>query len=197
MKIIGLTGKTGSGKSTFSLELKKRGWFVIDADICAREITEKGSPALKELCDYFGNDILLPDGSLDRKMLAKKAFSSEENKKILNSITHPRITENMKNKIASAEKAGYEYCLIDAAVLLESDCKNLCHKIITVNAPEEVRLRRILLRDGITKEEAMLRISAQREDEYYFSNSDIIINNGDDDDFREEVEKIISFAGSI
>lgn len=177
MKIIALTGKTGAGKSTVAELLKEMGCFIIDGDIIARQITEKGKPTLKKLCEAFGDDILLSDGTLDRKALAKKAFASSENTNLLNSITHPEIKRDFITKIDKAENEGYTTVIIDAAAILESDCKNLCEKVIVVHAPEDIRLERILARDGITREQALTRIKAQKSDEYYLKQADLVIHN--------------------
>ena len=177
MLTIGLTGKTGAGKSTVALYLREQGCYIIDGDIIARQITEKGSPVLTELQNAFGKDILDENGELIRKQLAERAFSSRECTDILNSITHPAIKKRCEDEIEKAKKEGYKVSVIDAAALLDSSCKDICHKIVVVTAPEEIRLERILRRDGITTEQAMTRIKAQKSDEYYFSNADIIIRN--------------------
>ena len=105
------------------------------------------SPALKELAEAFGKDIILEDGSLDRKALAQKAFSSAEGTALLNRITHPHIKARFEELLAKASKEGFAVAVIDAAALLESDCKDLCEKIIVVHADEQIRLERILSRD--------------------------------------------------
>lgn len=191
MLILGLTGKTGAGKSTVAAHLKEKGCFIIDGDVIAREVVTPQSPALSELCEAFGEDILLSDGSLDRKALAAKAFSSKENTNLLNSITHPHIKRRFEELIEKALKEGYKVAVIDAAALLESDCKDLCEKIIVVHAEESIRLERILRRDGITEEQAMTRIKGQRDDNYYFTQADIVINNSADSNaLSSELDKL-------
>lgn len=177
MKVYGLTGKTGAGKSTVAEKLEKMGFCVIDGDKIARSITEKGKPAISMLANEFGCDIIEDDGSLNRKLLASRAFKDRESTAKLNAITHPIIKAEFEKELRKAEAEGFSFVVIDAAALLESSCKDLCEKIIVVTAPEEIRLSRILLRDGITKEQALIRINAQFPDEYYNEKADILIRN--------------------
>ncbi len=195
MLIIGLTGKTGAGKSTIALKLKEKGCYIIDGDIIARQITEKGSDVLPLLQKAFGEDILDENGCLIRQKLAQKAFSSKENTELLNSITHPEIKRRCEKEIDLAEDDGYKVAVIDAAAILEGDCKDLCEKIVVVHADEATRLERILQRDAITKEQAMARINAQKNDEYYFSQADIIIRNHPPYNIEEELLKLEELIG--
>ena len=190
MTVWGLTGKSGSGKTTASKLLEKKGFYVVDGDVLARRATEKGSPVLKKLADFFGDDILLPDGTLDRRKTAERAFSTPENTKKLNEITHGEIDRLFSLEIEKAKKAGYENCLFDAAALLESPSKERCDKIIVVTAPLEVRLKRVLARDSITEQEALRRINAQKDDEYYFRHADILIRNYPPFSLEEQLRKI-------
>ena len=177
MKVYGLTGKTGAGKSTVAEKLEKMGFCVIDGDKIARSITEKGKPAISMLANEFGCDIIEDDGSLNRKLLASRAFKDRESTAKLNAITHPIIKTEFEKELRKAEEEGFSFAVIDAAALLESSCKDLCEKIIVVTAPEKIRLSRVLLRDGITKEQALIRINAQFPDEYYNEKADILIRN--------------------
>ncbi len=190
MLILGLTGKTGAGKSTVAAYLEKKGCFIIDGDKVAREIVLPSSPALSELAEAFGEDIILHDKSLDRKALAARAFSSREKTELLNSITHPHIKRRFEELIAEGEKKGFTVAVIDAAALLESDCKELCEKIIVVHADQKLRLQRILARDGISLEQAMTRIKGQRDDNYYFTQADIIIYNNENKGLETELDKL-------
>ena len=189
MKIFGLTGKTGAGKSTVASKLEAMGFYVIDGDLIARNITRKGKPALKELAKEFGCDIITEDGSLDRKKLASRAFKDKESTARLNDITHPIIKDEFIKELQKAEGEGYRASVIDAAALLESSCKDLCEKIIVVTAPEEIRLQRILSRDNITEEQALTRMRAQFPDEYYNEKADILIRNYPP--FEEDTDSIL------
>lgn len=176
-RLIGLTGQTGAGKSTVADILRKRGYYIIDGDVVARTVVEKGSPVLKNLSGQFGEDIIQPDGSLDRALLARRAFADRESTRRLNEITHPAIIERALEMAENAFKNGYEYAVFDAAGLFESGIDKKCDCVIYVTAPEAVRLARIMERDNIGREDAQRRIAAQFDDEYYFSRSDYVIEN--------------------
>ncbi len=175
-EIYGLTGQTGAGKTTAAIELEKKGFYVIDCDIAAREIVRKGSPVIDELKKAFGENIVLPDGELDRKALAKIAFSTKENERLLNKITHPAITRLVRRRIIE-NKDNFSAFAVDAALLFESELYDYCNKTIVVTAEKDIRLKRITERDSITEEEALLRINAQPDEEYYISKADIVIEN--------------------
>ncbi len=187
--IIGLTGESGAGKSLISGMLKNKGCVIIDADAEAKAVTEKGSPVLKRLACAFGEDIIKEDGSLDRRLLASRAFSDEEKKRTLNSITHPEIIRICRQKAVSEAEKG-NTVIIDAPLLFTSGLWKLCHKTVKVYAPEEIRLERIIKRDSITKEEVLLRFSGQTEETEMSKNADIIINNFPPFCAEEEINKI-------
>ena len=185
---VGLTGQTGAGKSVVANELKKYGYAIIDADEIAHLATEKGSPLLPQLSDAFGVDIIKPDGTLDKILLATRAFQSPENTRTLNTITHPEICRLILKKINGAFFDGYEAAVIDAPQLFESKLSYDCNFIISVIAPEETRLARIIERDGISEEQAQLRMSAQLSEEYFKEHSDVVIeNDGDLEKLKEQV----------
>lgn len=190
MFIYGLTGKTGSGKTTVAKMLSQKGFYVVDGDVLARKVTEKGSKVLEELSTCFGKDIIAEDGTLKRPELAKRAFATEEARQKLNRITHTAIHNLFEEELKKAEKEGFTYCLFDAAALLESPSVNLCKKIVVVHAPYDVRLKRILERDGISETDARRRMDAQKSDEYYLSNADIIINNFPPHSLKAEIRKV-------
>ncbi len=193
MLILGLTGKTGAGKSMISSRLRERDCYIIDADKVAREILQKGSPVIEEIKNAFGEDVVKYDGEVDRKLLASRAFSSREETEKLNSITHPAIREKILDEIDDAKIEEYQVCIIDAAALLESEIRNDCDFIAVIFAPVDVRLKRIIERDNISVTDAKRRIDAQREDEFYLENADIIIINDGVTDFDGELNKLFSF----
>ena len=121
MLIVGLTGQSGAGKGEFSRIFKSfDGVYCLDTDTTAREVVEKGKPCLKELCEYFGNEILESDGTLDRKKLASIAFADEEKHKNLNRITHFYVVEEIKKWLDDVKKEGAKVAIIDAPLLFES-----------------------------------------------------------------------------
>ena len=184
---VGLTGTSGAGKSTVSEELKKYGYAVIDADAVARLAMEKGSPLIPKLVDAFGPSVLDADGSINRKELAKIAFSSPEMTKLLNKITHPEICRLIEKKINGAFWDGYEAVIIDAPQLFESKMSYDCNFIVSVVAPVETRLKRIMERDNLTKEEAERRINSQLSDDFFRENSDVVIeNDGDEQKLKDQ-----------
>lgn len=173
-KLIGLTGKTGAGKSTVSSYLKENGVYIIDGDIVARDILSENPALIDELVKVFG-DILNSDGSLNRKALAKKAFSSEENTNLLNSVMHPAINDKISD-IANKAFEKYDIVVVDAAAIIESGFTKKCHKLIVVTAPVETRLKRIMARDNISYEDALVRINGQKEDGFYISEADYVVD---------------------
>lgn len=178
--VIGLTGQTGAGKSTVSNAMKKCGCGIIDADKIAREAVEPKTACLKMLTNAFGCDIINEDGSLNRKKLAGKAFSSKENTQLLNEITHPYIVELTKQRIAEYFASGCNIVVFDAPQLFESGSDKLCDIIVSVIASQECRLARIISRDGISREQALSRMKVQLSEEYFKRHSDYIINGEQD-----------------
>lgn len=187
-KLIGLTGKTGAGKSTVSKMLEGFGAFIIDGDKVAREVLNLSPDLELKLKAAFGSDIY-ENGVLLRKELAKRAFSSHENTELLNSIFHPVINKRLFELLNEAFKT-HSVAVVDAAAVIESGFYKSCDCLITVYAPESIRLERIMRRDSLTKEEAMRRINAQKDDEFYFSKSDIIINNFPPHDLSSQLENV-------
>ncbi len=189
-KLVGLTGKTGAGKSTVSDYLKQKGAYIIDGDIIAREILEINKSLLPKLCEAFGWDILENDGnSLNRKALARKAFSTPENTALLNSIMHPAINAEIKKRV---EKAFFEYntVIVDAAAIIESGFANECDILLVVHAPEDVRKERIIKRDNLTEADALVRIKGQKDDSFYLKKASYVISNFGDNDFRKQVDSL-------
>ena len=181
MRVIGLTGGTGSGKSIVSAILKEKGAFIIDADSIAHDIILKGKPAYNELIGFFGDSILGNNREIIRKKLGEIVFNEGKDKlNFLNECTHKYIYEEIKNWVEESEKNKISVVVIDAPLLLEGNFKNLCNEIWAIYANEDVRLKRIMERDSIDKEHALNRINAQRTWNNYKKWADIIINNSED-----------------
>ena len=192
MIILGLTGPTGAGKSSLKTVAEKLGYKVIDCDITARKAVEKGTKGLMALKIAFGEDILFSDGSLNRKALAQKAFSTPENTELLNKTLLPFITE-LVLKECEGEKV-----LLDAPTLFESGLNLKCTATVGVLADRETRIERIKKRDNISEAEALTRINAGKTDEFYKENADFVIyNNGDPLEFQREFKDILSKIGEI
>lgn len=194
MQIIGLTGQTGAGKSTIAKLLKSDGYFHLDADLFAREIINESDYIKAQLASKFGEDIILPDGTVNRKILASRAFASPENTEALNQITHPAVikaTERLINTIKNDPY--YKGFLIDAAVLFESGIDKLCDFTVAVLAPAQYRMKRIMDRDNITEAQAVQRMKAQKPVQYYTSHADRIIHNYPPFDVRENDQWKIKF----
>ena len=176
MIVVGLTGQSGAGKTTVCDTFEKSGFAVINADIVAREVMSKGSKCLEETVNVFG-DILLGDGSLDRKKLAGIVFSDTDKLRIYENIIFPYIISSIKEKINIFKKEMYNYVLLDAPTLFESKADNLCDIIVSVIADREIRIERILKRDSITLDEAESRLNSQKNDDFYIEKSDYVIRN--------------------
>ncbi|MCL2057222.1 MAG: dephospho-CoA kinase [Oscillospiraceae bacterium] len=191
IKIIGLTGQTGAGKSTVCDLLRKQGHHVIDCDLAARAVTEKGGRCLADIAAAFGGDILNADGTLNRAKLGKIVFSDSAEKKRLEQIIFPYITEKIFAEIERLRESGAEAVFLDAPTLIESRLYKSCDTVISVTAPQETRFRRIVLRDGLDEDAARRRMSAQHSDDFYTSASDIVIeNSGDEPEIGELLREL-------
>lgn len=171
MFILGLTGPSGAGKSLAAQHLVQRGFSHVDADKAARAIAMPGSPCLKELAAEFGTEIICADGSLDRKKLAKLAFGGNKVER-LNAITHPYIINEINRALSALESSGARYAILDAPALFESGADRICDRILAVTAGRELRIKRIMERDGITQEQAQSRVDAQPDDDFYTTKAD-------------------------
>lgn len=176
VQLIGLTGQTGAGKSTVTACFKEKGFAVIDCDTVTREVQSRPE-VLKMLEANYGSQILQPNGSLNRKMLAAIAFSELKQTEKLNRLMFPPIREEIDRLIAGYKADGKKFILLDAPTLFESGIDKICTRKIAVLANEEVRLQRILMRDALSEEEARRRISAQHPDAYYTVRSDFVLRN--------------------
>lgn len=181
MKVIGLTGGIASGKSTASNILKEMGIPIIDADQIAREIVQVGKPALEEIKNTFGPKVIFLDGTLNRKLLGKIVFSDEGALRKLNSITHRRIIKEILNRIDIYRKSdAYPVIIVDAALLIEMDMKELVDEIWLVTIDEETQLTRLMGRDHLDLADAKNRIRAQMSMEKKKKYAHVLIDNNQD-----------------
>lgn len=178
---IGLTGGIACGKTTVASSLVRRGALLIDADLLAREVVEPGSPILEQVTSHFGQGILHPDGSLNRKALGEKVFRDKASRKLLESILHPAIRLLMEERMNCYEKE-YPDKLIVAVVplLYESGFDGMFAEVMVVYVPQNVQLERLMERDKLTEEQALSRIRAQMSIEEKKKRADILIENQGD-----------------
>lgn len=178
--VIGLTGPTGAGKGEVCRLLAGEQYGIVDTDGLARDVVQPGTDCLRQLVATFSEAILHEDGTLNRRELARRAFASPAEQSRLNAITHPAILALSEQQVASYRAAGKRGAVIDAPLLLESGMDAVCDKVLVVLAPAEERLRRLLLRDGITEEEVRRRMSVQQTDDFYAEKADAVIRNTGD-----------------
>lgn len=190
MIIIGLTGQTGAGKSTVSEILKKYGCYHIDADKIAHGILDGDETVKSRLAEKFGEDVINADGTVNRPVLAKRAFADSESTNALNSITHPAVNKKIQSIISKQSEYGVKAVIIDAIALFESGEAKLCDFTVAVTAPREIRLKRIIARDSLTLSRAQERINAQKDETFFSANADYIINNCEPYNIYEETEKL-------
>lgn len=184
MKIIGLTGQSGAGKGTAAKILEKNGIPHIDCDEIYHSMLTAGGECTSELAKHFGSEILAPDGSVDRKKLGSVVFSGEGHEKRLaelNEITHSIVLKKCRRLIEEYKGQGKFAVAVDAPTLFESGFDKECDIILSVLAHHELRLERIINRDGISREKALERFSAQKSEDFFRNNSDYVIENSDDE----------------
>jgi len=174
MYIIGLTGGIGSGKSAVAEGFRRLGIKVVDADIAARKVVEKGTPALAEIADHFGMQIVLADGSLDRAALRRVVFGNDSERVWLEKLLHPRIGEWLAAELAAATSP---YAILESPLLLESTQHRMVRRTLVVDVPEEVQVERAAARDGNTAEQIRAIIARQMSREQRCARADDVIDN--------------------
>jgi dephospho-CoA kinase len=190
MRIIGLTGGIGSGKSTVSGILRELGATVVDADEAARAVVEPGEPALDEIRQEFGDEVIGPGGGLDREAVAERVFGDEAARRRLNAITHPRVGEWMAARIAEAAARGIEMVIMDTPLLYEAGLDGGAAETVVVWVPMEVQVQRAVQR-GMEEADVRARIRAQMPlDEKRGRADHVIDNSGDVEATRALVETL-------
>ncbi|MGI1832878.1 MULTISPECIES: dephospho-CoA kinase [Bacillus] len=191
--VIGLTGGIASGKSTVSQMIKEKGIRVVDADIIAKEAVSKGSPALHQIVQTFGEEVLLPNGELNRQQLGAIIFSDEEKRKQLNAIVHPEVRKEMLEQRDEGVSNNETFVVLDIPLLFESKLEGLVDRIIVVYTTPELQLSRLMNRNDLSEEEALNRIHSQQPLEEKCQKADRVIENTKDLAFmRKQLENILN-----
>jgi dephospho-CoA kinase len=186
---VGLTGGIGAGKSEVSSLLRERGAVIIDADKVAREVVEPGTPGLAAVVAEFGEDVLRPDGALDREKVGSIVFSDRDRLAALNAIVHPLVGARMRELMDAAPPGAI--VVYDVPLLAENGLAEMYEVVVVVDAPVEVQLDRLTSRRGMTEEDARARIAAQasREERRAVA-THVIDNSGSLDDLKAQVDAL-------
>jgi dephospho-CoA kinase len=188
MRVFGLTGNIGSGKSTVAAMLREAGIPVLDADRISREVTAPGGRAYAAVVQAFGRGIVRDDGSIDRKRLGEIVFADPASRERLERITHPAIFEAMKEAIAGIEREGHRAAVVEATLIHESGRKGLFEAVISVTCDSETAISRLAARDGMSRGQAEARLHAQMDADRKAGASDYVIDNsGNLDETRRQV----------
>jgi dephospho-CoA kinase len=177
MRVFGLTGNIGSGKSTVAAMLREAGIPVLDADRISREVTAPGGRAYDAVVQEFGREILRDDGSIDRKRLGEIVFADPASRDRLERITHPAIFEAMKEAIAGIEREGHRAVVVEATLIHESGRKGLSEAVISVTCDPETAISRLAARDGMSRSQVEARLRAQMDADRKAGASDHVIDN--------------------
>lgn len=195
MKIIGLTGGIGSGKSTVAQLFVDEGFPLVDADKVAREIVEPGQPALQELADVFGADIITATGELDRQLLAQRAFVDKEHTEQINAITHPKIHARTQELFDGYREQGVEAVIYDMPLLVDNGLDRAMDWVIVVDVSPAERVRRLVEYRGMDEEDARRRMKSQIPDGLRLASADSVIdNNAAEENLKPQVDQLISDA---
>jgi len=191
MKVIGITGNSGSGKTTASKILEEKlSAYVIDADKVVRDMSQPGTEYFNAIKRVFGDSFFTEDGNINRKKLADEIYNQKDSLHRLNDITFKYVKEEIENRI-SDNKSENEYVVIDVPLLFEAGLEKSCDVVIAMVADDEKKIERIMERDGIDYETAKKRLDIQPNDEMYLEKADFIIDNSNDDELWQKLSEII------
>lgn len=177
MKVIGLTGGIASGKSFVADILAACGAVIVDADRLAREVVEPGEPAYREIVAHFGEGVLMPDGTLDRKALGRIVFADPASRAVLERITHPAIAERASRRIELERDKGTGVVFYVVPLLIEAGLESTVDEIWLVFVDAETQVQRLMKRDNVPREEALRKISAQMALDHKLAYADVVIDN--------------------
>ncbi|PSL44063.1 dephospho-CoA kinase [Salsuginibacillus halophilus] len=175
--IIGLTGGIASGKSLVADWFKQEDIPVVDADEVARQVVAPGANALQEIVNTFSEEVLLEDGSLDRKALGRKIFGDEQRRQQLNDIMHPAIRTEMTRQQENWQAEGYENIVLDLPLLIENELFYMVDRVVVVYVDPHTQLERLQARDNEGAEDAKQRIASQKRMDEKRSYADAVLNN--------------------
>lgn len=188
MKLIAVTGGIGAGKSVVSKEFKKLGAYVLDADKVSHEIMMPGGVAYNAVIKEFGEEIISPDKSINRKMLGDIVFTDDDKLNKLNEIMHSRIYSEIEKRI---EKSKAEIVCLEIPLLFTTKCPLELDMKIAVIAPRDVKIERVMDRDGASREQVLARMEKQLQDEEFSALADVVVNNdGNEESLKFQVTEI-------
>ncbi|WP_163574679.1 dephospho-CoA kinase [Halomonas faecis] len=179
--IIGLTGGIASGKSTVARAFERLGIPWVDADDVAREVVEPGEPALTEIAARFGQRVLNADGSLNRRALREIVFADPDERRWLESVTHPRIRHRLAAKLERLQAGGAPYVLLVSPLLFESGQHEMVERCLVIDVPEAVQVARTAARDDVDEAQARAIVAAQMPRQERLAHADDVIDNGSDE----------------
>ena len=189
---IGLTGGIATGKSTVSNYIEELGWPVVDADLVAREVVQKGSEGLGEVVKAFGPEILTPDGTLDRAQMRKLVFKDRQKRQLLEGLLHPRIQRRTAQKRDELEASGYKVAVYDVPLLFEKNLQGQFDQTVLVYVAAELQRQRLMARDGISQDDADRLISSQMPiDQKRPLATRVIENSGTKEDLQAQVQELV------
>ena len=189
--ILGLTGGIGSGKSAAAAHFIQLGIDLVNADQAARWVVEPGRPALTQIAEHFGADILQADGSLDRAALRARIFQDAEQRRWLERLLHPLIRQEIIEVLARATSP---YAILESPLLIESGQSQLCQRVLVIDVPEAVQISRTVSRDGNDEAQVRAIMAAQASREERLAKADdVIVNDRDLAWLQQEVERLHRF----
>lgn len=192
MKIIGITGRSGCGKSSATNFLREQGYPCIDADLVAREVLLPGSACIPQLQALFGADIADEHGQVRRRLLADRAFATPEGTAALTGVTQPEILRRIDAALAEAEAAGAKLVFVDGAVIVGTPFEAKCDALLLVTAPYDTSVARICARDGIAPEMARRRLDAQTPLETLRAAATAeLVNDGTPEQLRQKLQLLL------